>query len=87
MGASFGTFVKTYVVSAWTISEQTVGEFAITTMGSPSITSSHSRCTWLMTLERQRNMSPSKADVSITVRGNSLRGDCSNADTVGTIDL
>lgn len=48
-----------YLVNAWTIAEQSVGELAITTIGSAISTSSHSRWTCDSTQPRLRNRSTS----------------------------
>lgn len=44
-----------YLTRAWTISEQVVGDAAITTMGSPMSTNSHKRWMCEITVEKHRN--------------------------------
>jgi len=63
----------TYLTSAWTISEQVVGEPAITTIGSAVRTNSQSRWIWEITGEKQRNMWTSCTEDNTVGVGNGQR--------------
>lgn len=63
----------TYLTSAWTISEQVVGDPAITTIGSAVRTSSQSRWTCEITGEKQRNMWTSCTEDNTVGVGNGER--------------
>jgi hypothetical protein len=63
----------TYLTSAWTISEQVVGDPAITTIGSAVRTNSQSRWTCEITGEKQRNMWTSCTEDNTVGVGNGER--------------
>ncbi len=60
---------KRYLISDWTINEQSVGDDPITTIGSPVKTNSHSKWMCVRTLNKLRNMSISCTEDS-TCGGN-----------------